>query len=281
MRVPETRAKIYSGLAALPAQLRFCASVLYRRIFHKRRYPLLYLRASKTGFLRTIMLLQRCKLTKVIKVGRKYHFSLLEPRWPSEAYDHLMANGGLNLGAAGTAAKVQIDLAVLAITRACDNRCEHCYERYNLGRQDTVALSRWRTVIEELQQIGVSVVALSGGEPLARFERTLSLLETADKRRSDFHLYTSGYPATWERVVALVDAGLAAVGVGLDHFEPSRHDAIRGRKGAFENAVEAIRMFGEAGILTFVNACMTKSLVQDHGLWRLHDLLHTLGVGAI
>jgi MoaA/NifB/PqqE/SkfB family radical SAM enzyme len=277
----ETRPKIYSGLAALPVQLRFCASVLYRRIFHKRRYPLLYLKPSKNGFLKTIKLLERCKLTKVIKIGRKYHFSLLEPRWPSDAYDHLMTNGGLNLGGAGTAAKTQIDLAVLAITSACGNGCEHCYERNNIGQRDIVPVSRWRAVIEDMQRIGVSVVALSGGEPLVRFDNTLDLLETADKQRSDFHLYTSGLGATRKRVTALVEAGLAAVGVGLDHFEPSRHDTIRGRKGAFDDAIRAIRLFGDVGILTYVNVCITKDLVRSDGLWRFYELLHGLGIGAI
>ena len=276
-----TRTKVLSGLAALPVQLRFCVSVLFRRIFRKHRYPLLYLKASKNGFLKTLKLLEQCRLTKVLKVGRKYHFSLLEPRWPSEAYDHLIANGGLNLGGAGTPAKAQIDLAVLAITRACANRCEHCYERYNLGRREAVPMSRWETVIKELQHIGVSVIALSGGEPLARFENALSLLESADKRRSDFHLFTSGYGASPERVTALVNTGLAAVGVGMDHYDRSRHDAIRGRSGAFDDAVRALRLFGDAGILTYVNACVTKDLARSDGLWRFYDLLHTLGVGAL
>ncbi len=276
-----TRARVYSGLVALPVQLRFCLSVLLRRLFRRRRYPLLRLRVSKHGFLETLRLLERCKLTKVIRVGGKYHFSLLEPRWPSRAYDHLMANGGLNLGGAGTAAKRQIDLAVLAITRACANRCEHCYERFNLGRREAVPISRWKTVIEELQQIGVSVVALSGGEPLARFDDTFALLRAADKSRSDFHLFTSGYGVTPERVSALVGAGLAAVGVGLDHYDRSRHDAIRGRSGAFDDAVRALSLFGEAGILTYTNTCVTKDLVRSNGLERLHEMLRDLGVGAM
>jgi len=269
--------KIVRGVATTPVLLRFCAAVLYRRLFRKRQYPLLSLR----GFLRTLKLLQQCNTTKAIKVGAKYHFSLQEPRWPSEVYDRLMANGGLNLGAAGTASKLQIDLAILAITRACAYHCEHCYERHNLAQQDTVPLSRWRAVIDELQDIGVSVIALSGGEPLARFEKTLSLLQTADKTRSDFHLYTTGHGATEERVEALVGAGLAAAGIGLDHFDPARNDAIRGHPGAFANAVRALRMFGDAGILTFVNTCLTKDLVRGDGLQRFHDLLYTLGVGAV
>jgi MoaA/NifB/PqqE/SkfB family radical SAM enzyme len=106
-------------------------------------------------------------------------------------------------------------------------------------------------------------------------------LESADKSRSDFHLYTTGHGASREGVAALVKAGLAAVGIGLDHFEPSHHDAIRGRNGAFESAIRMIRMFNEEGILTFVNACMTRDLVRGDGLWRFYEVLHTLGVGAM
>jgi MoaA/NifB/PqqE/SkfB family radical SAM enzyme len=273
--------RVFGGLAALPVQLRFCLSVLRRWLFERRRYPLLYLRASRHGFLETIKLLERLRLTKVIRVGRRYHFSLVEPRWPSEAYDHLIANGGLNLGGAGTPAKRQIDLAILGITRACGYRCAHCYERNNLASADAVSEQRWKSVIEELQQIGVSVVALSGGEPLARFDRTLRLLRSADKTRSDFHLFTTGHGATRERVAALVEAGLAAVGVGLDHVEPSRQDAFRGHKGAFDNAVSAVRLFGEAGVLTYLNVCLSHDLVHSEGLWRLHALGRALGVGAV
>ena len=273
--------RVLSGWRALPVQLWFCAMVLFRWLFRRSRFPLLYMRRSRNGFLKTLTLLQDCKLTKVIKVNGKYHFSLVEPRWPSEAYDHMIANGGLNVGGAGTKAKRQIDLAILAITRACGNGCEHCYERFNVNGKDTVPISRWAPVIEELQSVGVSVVALSGGEPMLRFENTLSLLESADKRRSDFHLYTSGLGVNPERVERLVDAGLAGVAVGLDHFDPAVHDVIRGRMGAFEDAVNALRLFGDAGILTFVNTCITKELVASDGLWKFYDFLHSTGVGAV
>lgn len=269
------------GFAALPAQLRFCLSVVAKRVFLKRRYPLLFLAPWRNGFFKTLKLLARLRMTKVIRLGRYRHFSLLEPRWPSPAYEHLIARGGLNLAAAGTAAKVQIDLAVLGITRACPYRCAHCYERFNLASTEAVTVDRWREVIREIQQIGVSVVALSGGEPFARFDDALSLLETADRSRSDFHLFTTGHGATPERVKALARAGLVAAAVGLDDFEPSRHDAIRAHRGAFDDAVRAIRLFSEAGILTYVNACMTKGLVERDGLYHFYELLRALGVGAL
>jgi hypothetical protein len=33
------RPRTLGGLAALPVQLRFCLSVLWKRAFHRRRYP--------------------------------------------------------------------------------------------------------------------------------------------------------------------------------------------------------------------------------------------------
>jgi MoaA/NifB/PqqE/SkfB family radical SAM enzyme len=256
------------------------AGVLERRVFERRRYPLLRL-GPRTGFGKTLVLLARIRSTQVIQVGRRYHFSLLEPRWPSEAYDELIARGGLNLGAAGTPAKAQIDLAILAVSASCTYRCGHCYERPNLDENEGVPVERWRTLVDELQEIGVGVVVLSGGEPFERFDDVLDLVRTTDKTRSDVHVHTTGHGASPERVAALVDAGLAAAGVALDHPEASRHDAFRGWPGAFEAATRALRLFAEAGILAYVNCTLTRDLMQDGGLERLHALARELGAGAM
>ncbi|HET7293438.1 MAG TPA: radical SAM protein, partial [Vicinamibacteria bacterium] len=233
------------------------------------------------GFLGTLTLLRRLKMTKVVRVGRRYHFSLMEPGWPSPAYDRMIAKGGLNLGASGSPAKEQIDLAVLGITRTCPYRCAHCYERYNLGDRDVVSAGRWSEAVRELQDIGVSVIALSGGEPLGAMDRTLEILRGADKSRSDFHLYTAGCGATAETVGRLVEAGLAAAAVGLDDFEPARHDRLRNRRGAFQEALHAIELFSRAGILVYANTCLTHELVREDGLLRFYELARGLGLGAI
>jgi MoaA/NifB/PqqE/SkfB family radical SAM enzyme len=274
------RPRIRSGVAALPVQLRFCLDVLWKWLFHRSRYPLLSL-SHRTGFLATLRLLNRLHLTKAIQVGRYHHFSLLEPRWPSPAYDRLIARGGLNLAAAGTSGKKQVDLAILAVSRVCDYGCAYCYERFNLGDREIVPAARWREVIRQLQEIGVSVIALSGGEPLLRFEDTLDLLDSSDKRRSDFHIFTTGHGATQKRVTDLARAGLAAAGVGLDHYDRHLCDAARGYEGAFDEALVALTLFREAGLLTYVNVCLSRPLMKGGGLWRLYDLAHALGVGAV
>jgi MoaA/NifB/PqqE/SkfB family radical SAM enzyme len=132
-----------------------------------------------------------------------------------------------------------------------------------------------------MQDVGVSVLALSGGEPLHAFERTLAVLDAADKTRSDVHLFTSGAGASRERIDRLVQSGLAAAAVGLDDYESARHDRFRAHAGAFAAAVDAIRLFVDSGILVYVNACLSRGLVADGGLHRLHDLVDGLGVAAL
>jgi MoaA/NifB/PqqE/SkfB family radical SAM enzyme len=271
---------VLTGPRTLPVALRFVVQVLWRRAFARRRFPLLRL-GPRTGFLRTLGLLARVGHTQVVQVGGRYHFSLVEPRWPSEAYDELVARGGLSLGAAGTPAKAQVDMAILAVSAACDYRCGHCYERFNLDRGAPVPVARWRRLVAELQEAGTAVIVLSGGEPFQRFDDVLEIVRTTDKTRSDVHVHTTGHGASPERVAALVDAGLAAAGVALDHPEPARHDAFRAWPGAFDEAVRALRLFAEAGVLAYVNCTVTRDLVRDGGLERLRALAGALGAGAM
>jgi MoaA/NifB/PqqE/SkfB family radical SAM enzyme len=277
---PRRRVRVLSGPRTLPVALRFTAGLLKRRVFERRRYPLLRL-GPRTGFLKTLALLARIRNTQVVQIGRYYHFSLVEPRWPSTAYDEVIARGGLNLGAAGTTGKAQIGMAILGVGASCPYRCEHCYERANLDGNEGVPVERWRRLVAELQDTSVGVVVLSGGEPFERFDDVLDLVRTTNKARSDVHVHTTGHGASPERVAALVGAGLAGAGVALDHPEASRHDAFRGWPGAFDAATRALRLFAEAGIFAYVNCTLTRDLVRDSGLERLHALARGLGAGAI
>ena len=275
------RASVRGGAAAWPSQLGFCLSLLGKRLLQTRRFRLVTFLPRRGGFLSTLWRLRALGLNKVVATDRGYHFSLVEPRWPSPAHDEMVAGGGLNVLAAGTSAKTQVGLAVLGVTRLCSYRCSHCYERANLGPADVVPVERWLEVIREMQQIGVGVVALSGGEPLSAPERVLAILAGADKRRSDFHLFTAGQGATPECVEALVGAGLAGAGVGLDHHDPAGHDALRGQAGAGSAAMQAIRRFADSGILTYVSTCLRRELVCERdGLRRLYERVHGLGAAA-
>lgn len=220
-------------------------------------------------------------MTKVIAAGNWHHFSLVEPRWPSKAYDRLMAKGGLNLAVAGTPYKMQMDLAILAVTRRCPYRCLHCYELHNLAEVDTVPVELWKELIAQLQQVGVSVIVLSGGEPMMRFEDLLQMLRSGNKGFSDFHIHTTGHEVTADRVQALKEAGLVAAGIGLDDYDRRRQAEFRRSENVFDAAVNAIRLFSEAGLFTYVNMCLTRPMMTLKNLRRFYDFISEQGAAAL
>ncbi len=252
-----------------------------RYLLHRRDFPLFRLFPLKSGALYTTKVIRDIGIRKLVQFGDMYFSSLTAPHHPSAAFDRMLANGGLNVGAAGTSLKRQIDTVLLAITRRCDLHCQHCYERHNIGPGDEVPLARLKQVVAQLQRYGVSTIALTGGEPMNRFDDLLEIVRSADKSLSDIHVHTSGHGVTAERAIALKDAGVVAAAVGLDHADRTMHDELRGYKGSHNDAVLALRIFREAGILTYVNICATPEFVRSGGLWHYAEFVRDLGVGFI
>jgi sulfatase maturation enzyme AslB (radical SAM superfamily) len=194
--------QFFSGRKAIPVLLKFRMSFL-KYIFNKKKYPLFTLKSSQGGIIESYKMQKKMKLCKIVKYNNNYYFSLTVPHWPSKPFDNMVANGGLNITAAGTPFKQQIDTSILGITRKCNYKCTHCYEHFNLGEADSVPISVWKSVINELQSSGVSIITLSGGEPMLRYDGLMELLKSADHSRSDFHIHTSGYEVTPQNALAM------------------------------------------------------------------------------
>jgi MoaA/NifB/PqqE/SkfB family radical SAM enzyme len=270
--------RFYSGWRwTLNSHLFLIASLKY--LLQRKRFPLFEI-GSKSGLLKTQRLLRLAGYRKSLRFGFHAFSSPIVPRYPSKAFDAMVARGGLNL--AGEAGKrIGVHSAFLAITQRCCYGCEHCYERHNIASEDATPIELWQQVVREVQSIGASIIILTGGEPLLRYDDALKLLRAADKDQSDFHLHTSGNGLTLQKARELKRAGLVAAAVGLDDVDPAKHDALRGWVGAYADAVQALRFFSEAEIFTYVNTCMTKEFAQSGRMWKFLDLAREMNVGMI
>jgi MoaA/NifB/PqqE/SkfB family radical SAM enzyme len=272
--------KIYQGWRSLPLKLKLRSSLL-KYLLRRKDYPLFSLNPSRGGLLKTYRIQKKAKMKKIVRLGGHFYHSLTLPRFPSKPYDRMVAKGGLNIAAAGTPWKGQVDVVILAVTRKCAYDCRHCYEKFNLSPEAGVSLGQWKRTVAELQDLGVGIITLSGGEPMLDFEAVVALLAGADKDLSEFHIHTSGHALTPEKAEALKEAGLSAVGVGLDDCDPRRHDSIRGYSGAFQEAVQAINILRKAGLMTYLNTCLTRDLVRPSRLEPFLDLARDLEVGIV
>ena len=185
------------------------------------------LMSTLKNFNEIMKLRKKLFLTKVIKFNDRYYSTPIVPSFPSNAFNVMMKNGGHNFHAAGTSKKQHIDSAFLAITNRCNLNCVHCYEQHNLYENSSVPVEKWIDTIQKLQGMGVSIIILTGGEPLIEFDKLTTILERADKNLSEFHVHTSGNGITIEKAKKLKELGLSAVAVGLDHYDATKNDKIR------------------------------------------------------
>ena len=160
-------------------------------------------------------------------------------------------------------------------TKRCNLYCRHCYASADREPADgELTTAEARGMLDELAEYGVPVVLFSGGEPLLR-EDLPELVGYAADRGLRPVLSTNGTLLTRERAARLRDAGLAYAGVSVDGL-PERNDAFRGRKGAFEAAVEGIEASLDAGLKTGLRYTVTAANVAD--LPGVVDLLTDRGV---
>jgi MoaA/NifB/PqqE/SkfB family radical SAM enzyme len=267
--------KIHSGWRLRLRQAAFAFSAI--KYLRRNRYPLFTI----GGCIKTYRLGRSLKLHKLVQLNDAYFTVPVLPHYPSPAFDYMVKCGGLNISEAGTHLKSQISMILLGITQNCSLRCLHCYERFNLGSENIVPVSRWKEVIGEIQNVGAGVIVLTGGEPMQQYDRLLALLESGDKNRSEFHLHTSGQGVTCERALELHGNGLSAAAVGLDDVNEQRHDSLRGLQGAHRQAIRALRDFHDAGIFTYTNLCLTKEIIDNGNLWDYFELAKNLRVGFI
>ncbi len=178
------------------------------------------------------------------------------------------------------------------ITYQCNLRCLHCYinalrkrSPYELSTEEARRLS------EEMTEIGIPLVILSGGEPLVRKDFWEIIEPMAGKQRPKLSLSTNGTLITREVAEKLKSYGFMYIGISIDSIKPEWHDKFRGVQGAFEATMKGIKNSIDMGLDVGIRTTITRYNVQevpeilkwsyDHGIKRVSlYILDTVGRGT-
>jgi MoaA/NifB/PqqE/SkfB family radical SAM enzyme/SAM-dependent methyltransferase len=206
---------------------------------------------------------------KVIRFDGKKILNTFFPPYPSPAFDNMAAQ----FNAIGEVDERSLFSVTLAVTNRCPYNCWHCY---NAGRsQRDVPLEALIETARQLRELNVVNVTLTGGEPLLRPD--LEEVIRAFDEKACLSLNTTGAGLTVERARALRDAGLFAIGVSLDSTDPVEHNRMRGRKGAFNTALNALAMASEAGLYPYIIAVGTHEFIEQD---RFEAFMHFAGTAG-
>jgi heme d1 biosynthesis radical SAM protein NirJ len=148
------------------------------------------------------------------------------------------------------------------LVRRCNLTCMHCYSiSADIDFPGELSTQEVLGVMEDLKAFGVPALILSGGEPLLRPD----LFEIAQRAKA------LGFYTALSTNGTLIDAALAAriaatgfdyVGISLDGLEQT-HDRFRRKAGAFQGALNGIRLCRDAGVRVGARFTLTQDNAAD------------------
>ena len=156
------------------------------------------------------------------------------------------------------------------LVRRCNLKCKHCYSiSGDVDFPGELSTGQIFTVMDDLKEAGVPVLILSGGEPLLRPD----IFEiSARAKRMGFYVGLSSNgtmidDANIERINAI---GYDYLGVSIDGIG-NTNDEFRGKVGAFNEALNGIRLAQQKGIK--VGMRFTATMDNIHQLPMMLDLM--------
>jgi len=172
--------------------------------------------------------------------------------------------------------RVPLRLVSWNVTLRCPLRCHHCYS--DAGDQevsDPLSTEEALHVLKQIHDTGSPVIILSGGEPMLR-EDIYEIARYGTDLGLRMVMGTSGFFITDDTADRLKQAGITSIAISLDSVNPSVHDKYRGYKGAWDQAVGAIKICRAQGMRVQIN--ITALSPDTAAVFRIVSLGTALGV---
>ena len=159
----------------------------------------------------------------------------------------------------------------LNVTNACNLRCITCFKAAGTSYRNEMSLEMIRDVIDQIAELGVSYVVVSGGEPFLRRD-TLDIIAYLVERDLRTHIITNGTFIDERVADRLGEIRPWRLQVSLDGSCAEVNDRIRG-EGAFDMALRGaklliaqdldVRLYPTVNKLNIHDLGNVKKLVQE------------------
>jgi radical SAM protein with 4Fe4S-binding SPASM domain len=167
------------------------------------------------------------------------------------------------------------------ITRSCNLKCPHCFTASTmLPVAEDPPLEEARSLLEQMAEVGVQLIGLSGGEPLLRRDLEEIIEYGREVGIAEARVVSNGLLATHKRLRSLKDAGLVGIQVSIDGPEAQLHSMVRGCKPrlfdiACANAAEAASLDLDLSIGCFLSRWTSRRVPE------MAELARRLGARAL
>lgn len=157
--------------------------------------------------------------------------------------------------------------AHLDITYRCNERCEHCYlDHEDKGEMQTDEI---KGILDQLAEIGVFFLVISGGEPLLRKD-CFEIIRYARKKLFNVKLKTNAILIGEPEARLLRELGVEQVQISVYSHRPEVHDGVTKVRGSLKRTLAAIQHLKAAGLkVTIANVLMQRNRDDYLGVQQL------------
>ena len=165
----------------------------------------------------------------------------------------------------------------IGITARCPNRCIHCGAA-DIKPEKELTLDEISNAVNQSLDLGAYLVSFDGGETMLR-DDLVEMVSRVDKSMAIATCFTSGFKLSEERAKDLKAAGIYATRISFDSPFEAEHDCIRGRSGAYRDAISGVRNATAAEILTDMFVVVSPHNIDN--LDEFYNLAADLGMHEI
>ncbi|AKB47810.1 Radical SAM domain heme biosynthesis protein [Methanosarcina sp. Kolksee] len=164
------------------------------------------------------------------------------------------------------------------ITRQCNLKCPHCYPEANILNKaelkSELSQEEHFEIVRRFAEAGVKCVILSGGEVLL-LPHIVDLVASVSNAGMLPGICTNGLRVTPEITSKFKEAGLGFASISVDGADAQTHDTFRQCKGAYDKAIQAIRIMSSEGITVWAD--YTATAANKTNMTKLKEVVKEAG----
>ncbi|MGF1465863.1 MAG: radical SAM protein [Sandaracinaceae bacterium] len=150
--------------------------------------------------------------------------------------------------------------AMIEVADRCNEVCVHCYQVQ--GQKGELGTEDWKAILDDLADLGVLFLTVSGGEATLRRD-LLELLAYARQKRFAVKLYTNGLSMSADLARALAELAIQEVQISLYSPRAEVHDWVTRVPRSWERAVAGARHLVREGIPVVLKTPLMSVNVDD------------------
>ena len=154
--------------------------------------------------------------------------------------------------------------AMIEVADRCNEVCVHCYQVQ--GQKGEMSTEEVFSVMDQLADMGVIFLTISGGEATLRFD-FLELVEYARKLRFAVKLYTNGLRVDDAMADRLAELAVQEVQISLYSPRPEVHDWVTRVPGSHERSIAAARRLLARGVHVVLKSPVMSFNADDRGAY--------------